>query len=45
MTNWLPRFGMQARFTDFLKMESLQEQITPATRVLYSKRRPIRPWS
>jgi len=35
MTNWLPRFGMQARFTDFLKMESLQEQITPATRVLY----------
>jgi len=35
MTNWLPRFGMQARFTDFLKIESLQEQITPATRVLY----------
>ena len=35
MTNWLPRFGMQARFTDFLKMDSLQEQITPATRVLY----------
>ncbi|MGD0522896.1 MAG: PLP-dependent transferase, partial [Terracidiphilus sp.] len=34
-TNWLPRFGMQARFTDFLKIESLQEQITPATRVLY----------
>jgi cystathionine beta-lyase/cystathionine gamma-synthase len=35
MTNWLPRFGMQARFTDFLKIEPLQEQITPATRVLY----------
>jgi cystathionine beta-lyase/cystathionine gamma-synthase len=35
MTNWLPRFGMQARFTDFLKIESLQEQITPATRILY----------
>jgi cystathionine beta-lyase/cystathionine gamma-synthase len=35
MTNWLPRFGMQARFTDFLKIESLREQITPATRVLY----------
>jgi methionine-gamma-lyase len=35
MTNWLPRFGMQARFTDFLKIESFEEQITPATRVLY----------
>ena len=35
MTNWLPRYGMQARFTDFLKTESLGEQITPATRVLY----------
>jgi cystathionine beta-lyase/cystathionine gamma-synthase len=35
MTNWLPRFGIQARFTDFLKTESLQEQITPTTRVLY----------
>jgi cystathionine beta-lyase/cystathionine gamma-synthase len=35
MTNWLPRFGMQARFADFLKIESLQEQITRATRVLY----------
>jgi cystathionine beta-lyase/cystathionine gamma-synthase len=35
MTNWLPRFGMLARFTDFLKVESLGEQITPATRVLY----------
>jgi cystathionine beta-lyase/cystathionine gamma-synthase len=35
MTNWLPRFGMQARFTDFLKIESLQEQVAPSTRVLY----------
>jgi cystathionine beta-lyase/cystathionine gamma-synthase len=35
MTNWLPRFGMQARFTDFLKTECLGEQIAPATRVLY----------
>ena len=35
MTNWLPRFGMQARFTNFLKTESLFDQVTPATRVLY----------
>jgi cystathionine beta-lyase/cystathionine gamma-synthase len=35
MINWLPRFGMQARFIDFLKIESLPGQITPATRVLY----------
>jgi cystathionine beta-lyase/cystathionine gamma-synthase len=35
MTNWLPRYGMQARFVNFLKTESLPEQITPATRVLY----------
>ena len=35
MTNWLPRFGMQARFADFLKPESLPELLTPATRVLY----------
>jgi methionine-gamma-lyase len=35
MTNWLPRFGMQARFTDFLKLDALRDQITAATRVLY----------
>jgi cystathionine beta-lyase/cystathionine gamma-synthase len=35
LTNWLPRFGMQVRFTDFLKIEPLRELITPATRVLY----------
>jgi cystathionine beta-lyase/cystathionine gamma-synthase len=42
MTNWLPRFGMQARFTNFLKPESLPGQITPATRVLYVET-PINP--
>jgi len=35
MTNWLPRFGMQARFGDFTKPEALLAQVTPATRVLY----------
>jgi cystathionine beta-lyase/cystathionine gamma-synthase len=35
MTNWLPRFGMQVRFEDFLKPESLLDLVTPATRVLY----------
>ncbi len=35
MTNWLPRFGMQVRFEDFLKPESLLGLVTPATRVLY----------
>jgi cystathionine beta-lyase/cystathionine gamma-synthase len=35
MTNWLPRFGMQARFGDFAKPEALLAQVTPATRVLY----------
>jgi cystathionine beta-lyase/cystathionine gamma-synthase len=42
MTNWLPRFGMQARFTDFVHTESLMEQVTPATRVLYFET-PINP--
>ncbi|HMD97916.1 MAG TPA: PLP-dependent transferase [Terriglobia bacterium] len=42
MTNWLPRFGMQARFANFLKPESLPGQITPATRVLYAET-PINP--
>jgi cystathionine beta-lyase/cystathionine gamma-synthase len=35
MTNWLPRFGMQVRFEDFRKPESLLGLVTPATRVLY----------
>jgi cystathionine beta-lyase/cystathionine gamma-synthase len=42
MTNWLPRFGMQARFGNFLKPESLAAQITPATRVLYFET-PVNP--
>jgi methionine-gamma-lyase len=42
MTNWLPRFGMKARFCDFLKPESVAAQITPATRVLYFET-PINP--
>ena len=42
MTNWLPRFGMNVRFADFLKPESLAAEITPATRVLYFET-PINP--
>jgi len=42
MTNWLPRFGMPARFVDFLKPESVAAAITPATRVLYFET-PINP--
>ncbi len=42
MTNWLPRFGIGIRFADFLKPESLLDQITPATRVLYFET-PINP--
>ncbi len=42
MTNWLPRFGMQAKFGDFLKPESLAGLITPATRVLYFET-PVNP--
>jgi methionine-gamma-lyase len=42
MTNWLPRFGVQVRFADFLKPEALAAQITPATRVLYFET-PINP--
>ena len=42
MTNWLPRFGIQARFTDFIRPESLPAQITPATRVLYFET-PVNP--
>lgn len=42
MTNWLPRFGMQVRFGNFLKPESLLAPITPATRVLYFET-PVNP--
>ena len=42
VTNWLPRFGVQTRFANFLKPESLAEKITPATRVLYFET-PINP--
>ena len=42
MTNWLPRFGVHVRFADLLKPESWQEQITPATRVLYFES-PVNP--
>ena len=42
MTNWLPRFGMQARFADFLKPEALAAEITPSTRALYLET-PINP--
>lgn len=42
LTNWLPRFNVQARFADFMKPESLVEHITPATRVLYFET-PINP--
>jgi cystathionine beta-lyase/cystathionine gamma-synthase len=42
MTNWLPRCGVQVRFGDFLKPESLLEQVTPGTRVLYFET-PVNP--
>ena len=42
MTNWLPRFGVQVRFADFLKPESLLGLVTPATRVLYFET-PVNP--
>jgi len=42
MTNWLPRGGVQARFTDFLKTEALRGLVTPATRVLYFET-PVNP--
>ncbi len=42
MTNWLPRFGIQARFVNFLKPELLAQEITPATRMLYFET-PINP--
>ena len=42
MTNWLPRFGVGARFDNFLQPESLLQKVTPATRVLYFET-PINP--
>ena len=40
--NWLPRFGVQTRFANFLQPESLKAEIRPATRVLYFET-PINP--
>jgi cystathionine beta-lyase/cystathionine gamma-synthase len=42
MTNWLPRFGMVARFADFQQPEALLDKVTPATRVFYFET-PINP--
>lgn len=42
MTNWLPRFGIQVRFSNFLKPDSLAGQVTPSTRVLYFET-PVNP--
>jgi methionine-gamma-lyase len=42
MTNWLPRFGIQARWADFLNLESLRGLVTPSTRVLYFET-PVNP--
>lgn len=42
MTNWLPRFGMSARFADFRTPEALPEQVRPETRVLYFET-PVNP--
>ena len=35
MTNWLPRFGVETQFGNFLDLENVEQHITPATRVLY----------
>jgi methionine-gamma-lyase len=42
ITNWLPRFGVQVRFANFLRPETLLEQIKPTTRVLYFET-PVNP--
>jgi methionine-gamma-lyase len=42
LTNWLPRFGVQTRFGNFMKPESLAELIKPSTRVLYFET-PVNP--
>jgi len=42
LTNWLPRFGVQARFADFLKPEKLRDHLKPSTRVLYFET-PVNP--
>ncbi len=42
MTNWLPRFGIGARFADFRRPESLAKAIRPETRVLYFET-PVNP--
>ena len=46
MTNWLPRFGMNARFADFLQPDSLlQSDHSRHTRALSSRRRSIPRWN
>jgi methionine-gamma-lyase len=42
VTNWLPRFGIQSRFADFMQPEALAKSIRPSTRVLYFET-PINP--
>ncbi|MGE5326911.1 MAG: PLP-dependent transferase, partial [Deltaproteobacteria bacterium] len=42
LTNWLPRFGVQTVFGDFMKPESLEKLIKPSTRVLYFET-PVNP--
>lgn len=42
LTNWLPRFGVQTRFADFMKPESIEPLIKPSTRVLYFET-PVNP--
>jgi methionine-gamma-lyase len=42
LTNWLPRFGVQTRFANFMQPESLAELVKPSTRVLYFET-PVNP--
>ena len=35
LTNWLPRFGMETRFTDFTDLDQVAALINDKTRVLY----------
>jgi methionine-gamma-lyase len=42
MTNWLPRFGVQVRFADFVRPNTLVQEVRPATRVLYFET-PVNP--
>jgi methionine-gamma-lyase len=42
ITNWLPRFGIEARFADLMQPDALAESIRPSTRVLYFET-PVNP--